>query len=94
MAKKTTPVTQFRYLTIPQYATKKGVQRGMIYELVESGTIVTTDNIVEGKRLVDWEKYSDLEIGNTGVTRKRNVITREANAIVGLVLEKLKEKGI
>jgi hypothetical protein len=62
---------QRKYLTIPQFALARNVHRNYIYSLVNDGSIVPDTDIVDGKRLIEWEKYKDLVIGDNLTTRKR-----------------------
>lgn len=90
MKKKKEPI-EIKFLTVQQYADRKSVHRNQIYQLIRDKTIVLDETIIAGKGFIEWEKYSDLVIGDRSTTMKRRIINRAKDEIKAEILAELKK---
>lgn len=80
-----------KYLTVQQYAERKGVHKNQVYALIEDGTIELSTDVVEGKGFIEWDKYKDLVIGDRKTTIRRRIINGAVEEITSRVLAEVKK---
>lgn len=76
------------YVTVKQYATRRGVSPTPIYALIRDGIIKF--EIIAEKKLINWAEYGELEFNGPAVIVERKV-ARKGDAADKAILKEVLE---
>lgn len=80
------------FLTIKQYAERRKVNVQMVYRAIEFNAIVPNTTHIAGKRLIDWEVYETLPLGDRSIAYKRKIIHDAKKEIKAELKEELRKE--